>query len=127
MKVLGHGCGKFPTGELIDSSAKRGWVGLLAERRSHPAGELPTFTPRHGESAGRGLIFNPGFKRLQRNAPLPPQEMNTIEQARRVLDRAFTATIAKIAAVQCNHERASYGAHAQDDQQLHPPSLPGGA
>ena len=49
MKVLGHGYGKFPTGELIDSSAKRGWVGLLAERRSHPAGELPTFTPPYTE------------------------------------------------------------------------------
>ena len=49
MKVLGHGYGKFPTGELIESSAKRGWVGLLAERRSHPAGELPTFTPPYTE------------------------------------------------------------------------------
>jgi hypothetical protein len=34
------------------------------------------------------------FKRLHRDAPFPPQEMNTIEQARRVLDRAFIATIA---------------------------------
>jgi len=49
VKVLGHGYGKFPTGELIDSSVKRGWVGLLAERRSHPAGELPTFTPPYTE------------------------------------------------------------------------------
>jgi len=69
VKVLGHGCGKFPTGELIDSSAKRGWVGLLAERRSHPAGELPTFTPQHGESAGRGLIFNPGVQALASQCP----------------------------------------------------------
>jgi hypothetical protein len=45
---------------------------------------------------------------LHRNAPFPPQEMNTIEQARRMLDRAFTATIAKIAALQFNQERAAY-------------------
>jgi AraC family transcriptional regulator len=51
VKVLGHGYGKFPTGELIESSVKRGWGGLLAERRSHPAGELPTFTPAYTEIA----------------------------------------------------------------------------
>jgi AraC family transcriptional regulator len=49
VKVLGHGYGKYPTGELIESSGKRGWAGLLAERRSHPAGELPTFTPPYTE------------------------------------------------------------------------------
>jgi len=80
-----------------------------------------------GNLLAAGSYSTPGFKRSHRNAPFPPQEMNTIEQAGRVLDRAFTATIAKIAALQCNQERASYGAHAQDDQQLHPPSLPGGA
>jgi hypothetical protein len=75
--------------------------------------------PRSGVDKGNlpaaGSYSTPGFKRLHRNAPLPAQEMNTIEQARRVLDRAFTATIAKIAAVQCNHERAS-GAFAGGDR-----------
>ena len=51
MKVVGHGYEKFATGELIESSVKRGWDGLLAERRSHPAGELPTFTPPYTEIA----------------------------------------------------------------------------
>jgi AraC family transcriptional regulator len=51
VQVLGHGYGKFPTGELFESSVRRGWVGLLAERRSHPAGDLPTFTPAYTEIA----------------------------------------------------------------------------
>lgn len=51
MIVLGHGYGKFPTGDLIESSVKREWGGILAERRSHPAGELPTFTPPYTEVA----------------------------------------------------------------------------
>jgi hypothetical protein len=37
-----------------------------------------------------------------------PQEMNTIEQARRVPDRAFTARITRIAAMRCSQERVSY-------------------
>ena len=51
MRVLGHGDDKYPTGRLLESSAERSWAGLLAERRSHPAGELPTFTPPYTEVA----------------------------------------------------------------------------
>jgi hypothetical protein len=36
-----------------------------------------------------------GFKRLHHNVSFLPQEMHTIEQARRVLDVAFTATITR--------------------------------
>jgi AraC family transcriptional regulator len=43
--VLGHGAMKFPTSRLLESSLERGWPGLFAERRAHPAGALPPFTP----------------------------------------------------------------------------------
>jgi hypothetical protein len=48
-----------------------------------------------GNQPAAGSCSTLGFKRLHRNASFPPQEMNTIGQAMRVLDRAFTATIAK--------------------------------
>jgi AraC family transcriptional regulator len=36
---------KFPTSRLLESSLERGWPGLFAERRAHPAGALQPFTP----------------------------------------------------------------------------------
>ena len=49
--VLGHGSGKFPVGRLLGSSDGRNWSGLSAERRFHPAGDLPTFVPVYTEVA----------------------------------------------------------------------------
>jgi AraC family transcriptional regulator len=49
--VLGHGSGKFPVGQLLGSSDGRNWSGLSAERRFHPAGDLPTFVPVYTEVA----------------------------------------------------------------------------
>ena len=54
MKVLGHGVDKYPVGRLLESSVERSWAGLFAERRSHPAGELPSFTPTYTEVANPG-------------------------------------------------------------------------
>jgi AraC family transcriptional regulator len=51
VKSLGHGVEKFPTGQLLVSSSERAWRGVYAELRSHPAGELPTFTPTSTEVA----------------------------------------------------------------------------
>jgi AraC family transcriptional regulator len=51
VNTLGHGVEKFPTGRLLVSSSKRAWKGIYAELRSHPAGELPTFTPTSTEVA----------------------------------------------------------------------------
>ncbi len=51
MKVLGHGVDKYPVGRLLESSVERSWAELFAERRSHPAGELPSFTPTYTEVA----------------------------------------------------------------------------
>lgn len=37
----GHGEHKFPDAGLAATSAGRGWSGIAAEQRSHPAGEIP--------------------------------------------------------------------------------------
>ena len=44
-----HGNLKFPNASLTLTSANRGWCGIAAELRRHPAGELPPFTPAHME------------------------------------------------------------------------------
>ena len=36
-----HGLQKFPDAGLLASSRERGWTGLAAELRAHPAGEIP--------------------------------------------------------------------------------------
>ena len=41
MQLLEHGRMKFPRANLLASSAGRSWAGVHAERRRHPAGELP--------------------------------------------------------------------------------------
>jgi AraC family transcriptional regulator len=48
---LGYGDEKFPAGRLLESSVERNWPGLFAERRSHPAGDLPTFVLKYSELA----------------------------------------------------------------------------
>ena len=44
-----HGKLKFPNASLTLTSANRGWCGIAAELRRHPAGELPPFTPAQME------------------------------------------------------------------------------
>jgi hypothetical protein len=77
------------TGSEVSSAEFLGCSG-----RQHPDIAM---APRSGVDMGNqpaaGSCPTPGFKRFHCNAPFPPQEMNTIEQARRVLDRAFTARI----------------------------------
>lgn len=51
MILIGHGFEKFPTGQLLASSIERNWSGILAERRSHPAGDLPAYIPTSTEVA----------------------------------------------------------------------------
>lgn len=48
---LEYGDDKFPTGRLLESSIGRNWRGLFVERRSHPAGDLPTFVLKYSEVA----------------------------------------------------------------------------
>lgn len=45
MSLLDHGERKFPNAGLLASSRSRGWRGVAAELRSHPAGSLPAITP----------------------------------------------------------------------------------
>lgn len=45
MDLHGHGERKFPRAGLLASSAGRGWAGVAAELRAHPAGELPAIVP----------------------------------------------------------------------------------
>ena len=49
--IIGHGFEKYPTGRLLGSSIERRWPDLFAERRSHPAGDLLAYTPKHTEVA----------------------------------------------------------------------------
>lgn len=47
----GYGDEKFPTGRLLELSVERNWHGLFVERRSHLAGDLPTFFLKYSEVA----------------------------------------------------------------------------
>lgn len=70
MKLPGHGPDKFPNGRLLQSSAGRSWEGLFAERRFHPAGELPAYTPPFTEVAilirGRSIVSRKAAQTYQR-------------------------------------------------------------
>jgi AraC family transcriptional regulator len=72
MRVIGHGVAKFPTGKLLESSIERSWTGIFAERRSHPAGVIPTFSPTHTEVAilirGRSTVTRQADGVYQRTA-----------------------------------------------------------
>lgn len=59
MSLHSHGEFKFPNAGIVASSEGRGWSGIAAELRSHPAGELPAILPTQMEItfATRG---NPG-------------------------------------------------------------------
>ena len=60
MTILGHGAQKYPRSELIGSSKEHGCTGIFAERRFHPAGDIPLFTPSYTEVAmlirGRAIL-----------------------------------------------------------------------
>ncbi|MFD1702546.1 helix-turn-helix domain-containing protein [Methylopila henanensis] len=62
--VLGHSVDKYVNGSMIETSNARRWSGLLAERWSHPAGELPSLVPRDTEIAvqlsGRTVVDREG-------------------------------------------------------------------
>jgi AraC family transcriptional regulator len=45
----GHGAQKFPRAGVLATSAGRGWNGIAAELRSHPAGDLPSIVPTQME------------------------------------------------------------------------------
>jgi AraC family transcriptional regulator len=49
MDSQAHGARKYPTSELLGSSAERGWALISAELRSQPEGETPVIVPRHTE------------------------------------------------------------------------------
>jgi AraC family transcriptional regulator len=47
--IYRHGLIKFPNASLMHTSKGRGWTGVAAELRSHPAGDLPAFLPEQME------------------------------------------------------------------------------
>lgn len=49
MDLHRHGIIKFPKAGLLASSRDRGWRGVAAEFRSHPAGDLPAIVPTQME------------------------------------------------------------------------------
>ncbi|GLK56391.1 AraC family transcriptional regulator [Methylopila capsulata] len=62
--MLGHSVDKYVNGFLAQTSNARCWSGLLAERWSHAAGELPSLVPRDTEVAvllqGRTVVERAG-------------------------------------------------------------------
>jgi AraC family transcriptional regulator len=44
MSIYDHGDRKYPQSDLLLSSAGRGWSSIAADLRSHPAGEVPSFS-----------------------------------------------------------------------------------
>jgi len=70
MTIAGHGAEKYVTGQLLDGSGGRNWPHLLAERRSHGAGDLPSVLPRDTEIAmflrGRSVVERQGGGMRQR-------------------------------------------------------------
>lgn len=62
--VYGHSVDKYVNGFMAETSNARRWTGLLAERWSHPAGELPSIVPRDTEIAillsGRTVVDREG-------------------------------------------------------------------
>lgn len=75
MRVTGHGAQKFAKGRVIESSAGRSWRGLFAELRSHPAGEIPAYTPSFTEIAvhirGASVVTRQANGVRQRTAASP--------------------------------------------------------
>lgn len=75
MRVTGHGAQKFAKGRVIESSAGRGWRGLFAELRSHPAGEIPAYIPSFTEIAvhirGASVVTRQANDVRQRTAASP--------------------------------------------------------
>ena len=75
MALTGHGERKYPHSTRLDSSAGRGWAGLLAERWHHRAGDLPDIEPRETEvivlTRGRLRVRRRGDGRIQRTAAIP--------------------------------------------------------
>jgi AraC family transcriptional regulator len=57
MELHTHGARKYPTSELLGSSAELGWSTISAELRSHPATEMPVIVPQHTE-IGLAVIGN---------------------------------------------------------------------
>ncbi|WP_188092614.1 AraC family transcriptional regulator [Azospirillum sp. B21] len=49
MNLHAHGTFKFPNAGLAATSLGRGWNGVAAELRSHPAGDLPAIVPTQME------------------------------------------------------------------------------
>lgn len=75
--MLDHGQRKFPRAALAASSTGRGWQGISAELRSHPAGELPPIMPAQMEVTltlsgdGTGVVRRNGNGSRQETAVAP--------------------------------------------------------
>lgn len=65
MNLYQHGALKFPNAGLLASSSGRGWQGVAAELRAHPAGNLPAVLPSQVEitlaiEGGNGAVSRKG-------------------------------------------------------------------
>jgi AraC family transcriptional regulator len=74
-RILGHGKAKYTTGQRLESSERRGWRGMLAERWRHAAGDLGEVKPRETEVIvmfdGRLRVRRRGDGRLQYHEATP--------------------------------------------------------
>jgi AraC family transcriptional regulator len=69
MNAQAHGADNFSADGAPGSSIKRAWHGIVAELRSHAAGELPAFSSTYTEVAmlirGQCIVTRPGDGRYQ--------------------------------------------------------------
>lgn len=73
--LVGHGKAKYTTGERLQTSERRGWQGMLAERWRHAEGDLGEVKPRETEVIvmfdGRLRVRRRGDGRLQYHEATP--------------------------------------------------------
>jgi AraC family transcriptional regulator len=73
--LVGHGKAKYKTGKRLQTSERRGWQGMLAERWHHAEGDLGEVKPRETEVIvmfdGRLRVRRRGDGRLQYHEATP--------------------------------------------------------
>lgn len=74
-RLIGHGKAKYTTGTCLDTSRRRGWRSLLAERWNHSEGDLGEILPRDTEVIvmldGHLHVRRRGDGRLQHHDAMP--------------------------------------------------------
>lgn len=80
MDLLHHGLHKFPRAQLLGSSRDRGWTGIAAELRAHPAGEIAAIQPDQVEvtlaiAGERDAVVSRKGAGLRQDTPVLPGQI----------------------------------------------------